>query len=387
MKNKVVIVGGGMVGAATAIKLAKAGAQVTVLEQYPIDAAEVLESEKIDIRISALNRFSESLLDELGAMPLLRASRNAPYTQLEAYEQPGNSLLFDANEVNATHLGHLIENSLTQASLWAQFAQYDIQVEQVSSLPTRVQQHSDIVELFYDDKSFEADLLVAADGGRSHIRHLVGIGVTGWQYQQHCMGVLIKLDAPQQEKTWQQFKSTGPIAFLPMQAPYANLIWYQDGAELARLKQLNNAQLKQEILNHFFELPGDFTVEEKAVFPLARQHANQYSQGRVVLVGDSAHTINPLAGQGVNLGFKDVAALAEALDGIDDFGCAIALQKYEKKRRTDNLAMMSMMDACYFGFSNEIKPLQFARNLALKLADRAGPIKQQVLKHAMGGDY
>ena len=104
-------------------------------------------------------------------------------------------------------------------------------------------------------------------------------------------------------------------------------------------------------------------------------------------MGDAAHTINPLAGQGVNLGFKDVAALAEALESTDDFGCPLALHKYEKKRRLDNLAMMSMMDACYFGFSNDIKPLKHLRNLALKVADNAGVLKKQVLKHAMGGDF
>ena len=387
MKNKVVIVGGGMVGAATAIKLAKQGASVTVLEQQCIDPNAVLASEKIDIRISAINRFSEALLDELGAMALLRENRIAPYTQLEAYESALNSLLFDSEEVGTSHLGHLIENSLTQASLWAQFEQWQIQVEQVDSLPVSIEQADDTVTLYYKNKSYTADLLVAADGGRSQVRHLVGIGVTGWQYQQSCMGVLIKIDAPQQTKTWQQFKQTGPIAFLPLQAPYANLIWYHDSAELTRLKQLSNEQLKAEIQSNFFALPGDFSVEEKAVFPLARQHANTYSQGRVVLVGDAAHTINPLAGQGVNLGFKDVAALAKALESTDDFGCSLALYKYEKKRRLDNLAMMSMMDACYFGFSNDIKPLKHLRNLVLKVADNAGVLKKQVLKHAMGGDF
>ncbi|NOU52536.1 tungsten formylmethanofuran dehydrogenase [Pseudoalteromonas sp. JBTF-M23] len=384
MKNKVVVVGGGMVGAAAALKLAKLGAQVRVLESHLIDANEVLTSEQVDIRVSAINRFSESLLDELGAMPLLRDNRAAPYHQLAAYEQPNNTLLFDREEVSQTHLGHLIENKLIQASLWAQFAHYDIEVEQVTSAPITLEQNIDSITLHYDNKSYQADLLIAADGGRSQVRQLANIGVTGWQYQQACLGILIKLDAPQQYKTWQQFKPSGPIAFLPMQAPYANLIWYQDAAKLASLQSLSNEQLKDHVLEHFFELPGDFTVEQKALFPLARQHANHYSQGRLVLVGDAAHTINPLAGQGVNLGFKDVAALAECLEGLDDLGTCKALKEYERKRRGDNLAMMSMMDACYFGFSNEIKPLKLLRNGVLKIANQAGPLKRKVLEHAMG---
>ncbi|KZN52625.1 hypothetical protein N474_22995 [Pseudoalteromonas luteoviolacea CPMOR-2] len=387
MKNNVLIIGGGMVGAAAAVELARQGRQVTIIENNPIDTSAILEGEQVDIRVSAINRFSEALLDKLGAMPLIRASRNAPYHQLEAYEQNSEHLLFDRNEVSTSHLGHLVENSIIQAALWEQFNEHNIQVVKITDAPISVEQHLSSIELVYPERKFTADLLIAADGGRSQLRNLVGIGVTGWQYQQHCMGILIKLDAPQQVKTWQEFKPTGPIAFLPMQAPYANLIWYHHSSELKRLKGLTNQELKEEVLSNFFELPGDFTIEQSAVFPLARQHANQYSKGRLVLIGDAAHTINPLAGQGVNLGFKDVAALGGCLQGCDDVGELAKLHQYEKMRRKDNLLMMSMMDACYFGFSNELKPLKSLRSIALKLANKAGPLKREVLKHAMGGNF
>ncbi|MCF2860155.1 FAD-dependent oxidoreductase [Pseudoalteromonas sp. SMS1] len=387
MKNNVLIVGGGMVGAAAAVELARQGCQVTIIENNPIEASAILGGDQVDIRVSAINRFSEALLDKLGAMPLIRASRHAPYHQLEAYEQNSEHLLFDKDEVSASHLGHLVENNIIQAALWAQFEAHMINVVKVSDAPIAVEQHLSSIELVYPEQRFSADLLIAADGGRSQLRSLSGIGVTGWQYQQHCMGILIKLDAPQQVKTWQEFKPTGPIAFLPMQAPYANLIWYHHSSELKRLQGLSKAELKEAVLEHFFELPGDFEIEHSAVFPLARQHANQYSIGRLVLVGDAAHTINPLAGQGVNLGFKDVAALGGCLLGCDDVGELARLHQYEKMRRKDNLLMMSMMDACYFGFSNELKPLKSLRSLALKLANNAGPLKREVLKHAMGGSF
>ena len=199
------------------------------------------------------------------------------------------------------------------------------------------------------------------------------------------MGVLIKLDAPQQVKTWQQFKPTGPVAFLPMQAPYANLIWYDDSSKLQGLKKLPAAELKQQVLDNFPPLVGDFEVIEHAVFPLARQHANHYSQGRIVLVGDAAHTINPLAGQGVNLGFQDVVALADKLNNADDIGASQHLQQYEHTRRKANLLMMSMMDACYFGFSNQVTPLQWARSRFLKMANNTGLVKNWVLKYAISG--
>ncbi|RXF04687.1 FAD-dependent oxidoreductase [Pseudoalteromonas sp. PS5] len=385
MKNNALIVGGGMVGAACAVKLAKQGVDVTLIEHAPISPDAVLASDKVDIRVSAINRFSEQLLDELGAMPLLRGTRAAVYKQLEAYEDKPGQLLFDCEELNASHLGHLIENNLIQAALWQQFDEFNIKVVSPEGLPTHITRNNDSITIHYSQQDYTADLLIAADGGRSVVRQLSGIGVTGWQYEQHCMGLLIKLDAPQQEKTWQQFKPSGPIAFLPMQYPYANLIWYDNGNKLKMLKQLDKQALKQEVQSAFFELPGDFEIEDVAVFPLARQHANAYVAERIVLVGDAAHTINPLAGQGVNLGFKDVVALAQALEPSEDIGDSNALNHYESKRRKDNLLMMSMMDACYFGFSNQVTPLKHLRNLALNVANKAGPLKKEVLKHAMGG--
>ena len=385
-KNKVIVVGGGMVGAAMAVKLAKQGCDVRVIEQRPINAEQELQSETIDIRVSAINRFSEKLLDELGAMPLLRESRLAPYQQLEAFERVGDNLLFDCNDINTSHLGHLIENKLIQASLWQQFKQHKIDVLTIKSPICAIEQTAQDISLIYGDKRLSADLVIAADGGQSQLRAKANIGVTGWQYQQHCMGVLIKLDAPQQIKTWQQFKPTGPVAFLPMQAPYANLIWYDGAAKLQDLNKLTKEQLKQKIIENFAPLAGDFEIVNQAVFPLARQHANKYSAGRLVLVGDAAHTINPLAGQGVNLGFQDVAALGDILATADDIGAVTHLKNYEQTRRKANLLMMSMMDACYFGFSNQVTPLQWARNRFLKMANKTGPVKNWVLKYAISGE-
>ena len=385
-QNKVIVVGAGMVGAAMAIKLAQQGKSVQIIEKKLINADAILASDQVGIRVSAINRFSENLLDELGAMPILRQNRLAPYTQLEAFERGGDNLLFDCADINTSHLGHLIENNLIQASLWQQFAHYNIEVIEQSAPLSAIEQDTTSITLIYGDTRYTADLVIAADGGQSQLRAKANIGVTGWQYQQHCMGVLIKLDAPQQVKTWQQFTPTGPLAFLPMQAPYANLIWYDSANTLQNFKGLTAAQIKAHVLNKFPLLAGDFEVQSHAVFPLTRQHANNYSNGRLVLVGDAAHTINPLAGQGVNLGFQDVVALAQALEEADDIGCPLKLKEYERSRRKANLLMMSMMDACYFGFSNQITPLKWARSQFLKMANNTGPLKNWVLKYAISGE-
>ena len=386
-QNNVIVVGGGMVGAAMAIKLAQQGKSVRIIEKHLIDPPHVLSNDNVDIRVSAINRFSEKLLDGLGAMPILRNGRIAPYQQLEAFERGDDKLLFDCADINTTHLGHLIENSLIQASLWMQFEQYDIEVIEQKQIVSKIEQNADSITLVYGEQRYTAGLVVAADGGQSQLRTKANIGVTGWQYQQQCMGVLIKLDAPQRIKTWQQFTPSGPLAFLPMQAPYANLIWYDDANTLNTFKGLNGTQLKSHILAKFPGLAGDFEVQSHAVFPITRQHANNYSYGRLVLVGDAAHTINPLAGQGVNLGFQDVVALATLLNDATDVGCALKLQEYERTRRKANLLMMSMMDACYFGFSNQIAPLKWARSQFLKMANNTGVVKNWVLKYAISGEF
>ena len=384
MKNDVIIVGGGMVGAAMALKLAKQGCMVTVIEQQQVDFNVVLASEDLDLRVSAINRFSEQLFAELGILDNLLTKRHAPYRRLAAFEQAKQTLLFDAKDIDYDYLGHIIENQLIQAALWQAFASHNITVKSDLGKLNRIEQAESRITLHYGKSELTADLVIAADGGQSITRQLAGIGTTGWQYQQSCMGILIKLDAPQQDITWQQFQATGPVAFLPLQAPYANLIWYHSGTQLAKLAALNPGQLKQKVIEHFPTLPGDFEVIEQAVFPLTRQHANQYVQGRLVLVGDSAHTINPLAGQGVNLGFKDVQQLATCLANKLDVGDKAALLQYQRYRKTANLVMMSAMDACYLGFSNQIPPLKWLRNKVLATAERSGPLKNWVLKYAIG---
>lgn len=251
MKNQIVIVGGGMVGAATAVKLAKQGHKITLIEHHAVLLNDDNSDEIPDIRVSALNRFSEKLLDELGAMPTLRAGRTAPYSRLSVCESLESNLDFKASDIGETHLGHILENNLIQASLWQQFAALDINViDDAGKLKNIIQGKTteDKITIAFENITLEADLIVAADGGQSQCRQLAGIGSTGWQYQQSCMGLLIKLDAPQQDITWQQFQPTGPVAFLPLQAPYASLIWYNHAQTLAEFNKLTTQQLKDKVL-------------------------------------------------------------------------------------------------------------------------------------------
>lgn len=231
--------------------------------------------------------------------------------------------------------------------------------------------------------------MVGADGANSQVRQWAGIGISGWDYAQSAMLINIQTAQGQQYVTWQQFTPSGPRSLLPLPGNHASLVWYDDANRIKQLMQLNNKQLADQIRQHFpSRLDSDFTVEAKGSFALTRRHAQAYFKPNVVILGDAAHTINPLAGQGVNLGFKDVGALLTAIKTAltedKPWWSTEVLSQYQAKRYLDNQLMMTTMDVFYASFSNDILPLKLLRNGALKLANINSPIKQTVLKYAMG---
>jgi 2-octaprenyl-3-methyl-6-methoxy-1,4-benzoquinol hydroxylase len=217
----------------------------------------------------------------------------------------------------------------------------------------------------------------------------VGLGVTSWDYNQHALVIYVETAYPQQDITWQRFVPSGPQAFLPLSGNYGSLVWYQSPDEVRRLQGLSYADLKAELVATFPDCLGEIIqILGVASFPLKRQHAQSYVKQGVALVGDAAHMINPLAGQGVNIGLLDAAALAEVLVDAHSKGKNIAdltvLKRYESMRRTENLKMMTLMDVFYKSFSNDILPVKLIRNLGLGLAQRLTPVRNKAMKAAMG---
>lgn len=190
-----------------------------------------------------------------------------------------------------------------------------------------------------------------------------------------------------QDITWQEFQPSGPKAFLPLNQGFASLIWYDSPQRIKQIKQLSHDAIKQQVLETFPKLAGDFEVMQLASFPLTRRQANRYIDGRVVLVGDAAHTINPLAGQGVNLGYKDVMELSEQLRLIDlnnNTYVEKALAVYQRKRKAESLIMSSAMDSFYTLFSNDKTPFKILRKGLLSVANKFESAKKLVLKKAVG---
>ncbi|PCE69178.1 2-octaprenyl-3-methyl-6-methoxy-1,4-benzoquinol hydroxylase [Salinivibrio sp. YCSC6] len=381
---EIIIVGGGMVGAATALGLARQGRQVALIErQVPQSFSP---SQPMDLRVSAISHASVALLSELGAWTDIEAMRVCPYRRLETWEAEDSRVCFSAEQLDLPQLGYMVENRLIQLGLWQQFSRYDnlhvFSPASITSMHQKGQQH--YVELDNGD-TLTAPWLIGADGANSRVRDYAKIGITSWDYRQHCMLINVETASPQQDITWQQFFPSGPRSFLPLCGQQASLVWYDSPQRIQQLCQLDAAQLKAEIVANFPAEVGEVTPVNWGAFPLTRRHAQQYHRHGVVVIGDAAHTINPLAGQGVNLGFKDVAALLDACaDAGEHWQDDATLAAYEKARRTDNMMMQTGMDVFYAAFSNRITPLKLARNAVFKLAEHSGPVKKHVLKYALG---
>ena len=389
--------GGGMVGATLALGLAQQQFKVAVIEPYL--PAPFKPGDGPDLRVSAISEASVTLLKALGAWEHIAAMRVKPYTGLSVWDDPSHRTDFTAQSIDMPQLGFFVENRLLQLGCHKALTQFD-NVEIISGQSVEDIRLTNTANVnLSNGRTLEARWLVGADGANSQVRKAAGIGTTGWQYAQQAMGITIKMENAVEPITWQQFTSSGPKAFLPMFDNYASLVWYDTPDELKRIKSLKPSQLESEILKTFPEEltkgKNSFSVIDKAIFPLTRSHANHYVKDCCVLIGDAAHTINPLAGQGVNLGFKDVEAFlsvssnfktnSTANDLLTDGAFSQMLfSNYERPRKRDNLMMMTAMDGFYTLFSNDVAPIKWIRNQLLSVAQRIEPAKQEVLKYAIG---
>jgi 2-octaprenyl-3-methyl-6-methoxy-1,4-benzoquinol hydroxylase len=384
------IVGGGMIGATTALCLAQLGLKVAIIEHAQPKHFSAEQSH--DLRVSAVSIASQKLLTQVDAWSHIVSQRLCPYQRLAVWENENAYVEFNAKDINQSHLGHIIENRVIQLALWEKIKDNDnIQTFCPDSLHN-LEQACDRVTLSLSRGAITANLVVGADGPQSNVRKMSAIGTTGWDYQQSALLIHVETSAAQQDITWQRFFPSGPIAFLPLSGQselgsYASLVWYDNRDEINRLGSLSDVKLQAAVLAKFPKRLGAIKVLAKGAFPITRSHANHYQHKRVLLVGDAAHTINPMAGQGVNLGFKDVAALQQVIvDAIangDTWHNPEVLTRYEKLRRNDNLLMMSTMDGLYVSFSHPSPLIKVVRNAALMAINKAPWLNTEVKKKAL----
>lgn len=401
-----IVMGGGMVGAAVAIGLAQVGFNVAVVEAAPLP--EYQDNEVPHLRVSAISYASEQILRNLGAWNALKTERMCQYRRLAVNELPARSGIaaklpdisnwarteFTSEEAGKSHLGHIIENDLIQLALHQRMAELDSISLFCPKKADAIQVNEAQARVDLDDgQVLLADLLIGADGAQSQVRAVSGIGQFREQYEQHAFVVNVSYEGQQQDITWQSFTAHGPIAFLPLPdvdgRHFASLVWYDKADSINGLMALDDAALMRHFQSAYpQDLPKLLTIEARGRFPLFKSHANTYVKPGIALVGDAAHTINPLAGQGVNLGFMDAAVLVETLAKArleeEAIGTLDVLQRYQRSRRLANQSMMSLMDVFYHGFGNKHLPVRIVRNLGLGLAQRAGFAKKKVVAYAIG---
>jgi len=384
-----IIVGGGMVGAAVAAALGQAGMAVTLVEgDKPPEA--IAEDAPFDLRVSSLNLASQELLERTGAWSFIPEARRCPFRHIEATDEAEtHQVHFSASDLELPELGHFVENRVIRHALWQRLAELPnvttlCQVSPVALI--RGRQHT-LVELD-DGRLLAARLVVGADGADSRLREMAGIATHDEDYAQRALIINVRTCLPQQDVSWQRFMPDGPQAMLPLPGPHASLVWYDDDEITLSREALDDEALRLAIEAAFpARLGGLEAVLGRASFAIRRRHAERYVQPRLALVGDAAHVIHPLAGQGLNLGLQDAEALSDRvisafLEGQDP-GARPPLAGYARSRRPQTLAMMAAMETFHHVFTGPAA-LRHAGAAGLAVAERLGGAKRQVMRHALG---
>jgi 2-octaprenylphenol hydroxylase len=384
-----IIAGAGMVGATLANALADSKLRIAIIENCKPEITWPKNS--VDLRVSAITRASEQIFTHLEVWPSMQAHGISPFRNMFVWDSEGDGEIhFDSADVGAAHLGHIIENRIIQASLITRLKDFDNIEMYCPTEISSLQQGNDQISVCLDDGSMLISrLLIGADGGRSCVRDKAGIETRGWSYQQQAVVTVVETEQRHQQTAWQRFMPSGPLAFLPLADGRSSIVWTTSPEQAEQLLACDDADFRQQLgLAFDFRLGAITANEQRTSFPLQRQHAKHYIKHRIALIGDAAHTIHPLAGQGVNLGLLDAAALAEVILDTDnthhDIGGQRALRRYERWRKGDNLVTMGIMDGFKNTFGSRSEPLRWLRNTGLNLADNLPPLKQHLILQAMG---
>ncbi len=391
----VVIVGGGMVGLGLAAALKNSALTIAIVEgQLP----DTQLGEAPDNRVSALSLASQRILQGVGAWDGIVARRLQPYHSMEVWEQDSfGHIGFDAASLRQPALGHIVENRVIQLALLDAILDGNGGASNISLLtPARARSlqvsEAGAILLLEDGRALSARVVVAADGAHSWVRRQADIPLTSWDYGHHALVATVRSAEPHEAVARQIFTPEGPLAFLPLWEPnLCSIVWSVPAMRAEALCALDDEGFNRQLTAAFDGRLGLCKVEgPRSAIPLTARYARDFARERLVLVGDAAHTIHPLAGQGVNLGLLDAAALAEQLlkrqSAGADIGLLTNLRGYERWRKSEAARMLAAMEGLkrLFGGSHPLKKL--VRGVGLRAVDGLVPIKQGVIRAAMGLD-
>jgi len=384
----VVIVGGGLVGLSLAAALGDSDLSIAVLEarQPVVD----WPADSVDLRVYAITRESQKLFERVGAWPAM-LPKAGPFRDMHVWDAGGNGdIHFSSADLGEPYLGHILESRVIEKALLDVIAGLPAVQRFCPATVTAFSELEDGQQIELEDgRTLSARLLVGADGKQSKVRDYAGIHARVSDYGQQALVAVVTTERAHAETAWQRFLPTGPLAFLPLADGRSSIVWSVTSDRAERLLELGEADFCAELSKAFDQRLGKVTAcGERMLFPLQRQYAEHYVAPRIALVGDASHVIHPLAGQGVNLGLKDVRELAdtllEARRQQRDIGSLPVLRRYERARKGDNMAMMLAMDGFKALFGSPVAPLRWARNFGLNLVDAAQPVKNQIMRAAMG---
>ena len=388
-KYSVIIVGGGIVGATAACALAQAGIKIALVDAY--NPVREWPAEPVDIRVSALTRASQNILQAVAAWPVMVQRGVGPYNHMHVWDADSAGVLdFDAADTEFSELGHLVENRVTVASLWDRLETLPAASILCPAKVADLQINSDYAQVVLEDgQILEADVIIAADGRDSALRQMAGIQTTGWEYKQDGLVATISTERSHQFTAWQRFLPEGPLAFLPLKNGQCSIVWTLSHQTAQEYVLLSDEEFLQQLEQASDGALGKMlAVGPRGAFPLRFQYANQYTADHFALIGDAAHAMHPLAGQGANAGLLDAAAIAELIIKAEQAGRPIGshklLRQYERWRKGDNLAMMSSMDVINKMYTTQNEGFRQLRGTGMSWINHSAWLKNYFNRYAMG---
>lgn len=396
----VIIVGAGLVGSALGCALGGTDLRVAMIESRPLDSQWPVSEDSVggfDPRVSALTVASQQFLTAISVWPLLAGQRLAAYRSMHVWDAEGTgSIDFQASHINQPELGHIVENRLVTTALLRRLQQH-ANIELIA--PATVQAMQPTPAGHYrlqleGGGELQAALVVAADGANSKLRALAKMPVREWAYGHHAIVSTVATALPHQATAWQRFLPEGPLAFLPLadsagSEQFCSIVWSAIPAYAEQLMAMEEQAFARALEQAFESRLGAVTATgPRFSFALRQRHAVDYIKPGLALVGDAAHTIHPLAGQGVNLGLMDVQVLGEELlrarqRGLEP-GSRMVLERYQRRRKAANLTMMAGMEGFKRLFEQSSLPVRWARNTGMRWLNRADPLKHRLMRQAMG---
>ncbi|RMM54217.1 2-octaprenyl-6-methoxyphenol hydroxylase /2-octaprenyl-3-methyl-6-methoxy-1,4-benzoquinol hydroxylase [Pseudomonas corrugata] len=394
LRADLLIVGAGMVGSALALALQGSGLQVLLLDGSPMSVKPFDPQAAFEPRVSALSTASQRILERLGVWDGIAARRASPYTDMHVWDGSGTGQIhFSAESLHADTLGHIVENRVVQDALLDRLHDCDLGLLANARLEQMRRSGDDWLLTLADGRILRAPLVIAADGANSAVRRLTGVATREWDYLHHAIVTSVRSAQAHRMTAWQRFTDNGPLAFLPLERDgrhdWCSIVWSTTPGEAQRLMALDDAGFCTELERAFEGRLGQVvSADPRLCVPLRQRHAKRYVAEGLALIGDAAHTIHPLAGQGVNLGFLDAAVLAEVLLQAAGRGERLAdikvLSRYERRRMPHNLALMAAMEGFERLFQADPLPVRWLRNTGLKLVDRLPEAKALFVREALG---